>query len=232
MKAAQYRNIMLLLLCLTAGIVDVIGYLSIGHVFTANMTGNIVLLGLAIGSSLRKTVLYSLTALLGFVIGVVIASFIVGKQEKSFWPPGVTVTLAVEAFILLLFAFLSLFECSAHLMIILLSMAMGLQTTAARKLAIAGISTTVLTGTLANFFEDVTKRILSINTKTILHTDALLRALTIVLYCLGAVIAAVAEPVYPFAVIWLPIVMIIGIIIFAAARFHKTNEKAETRRTD
>ena len=54
-NAARDRNIMLLLLCLTAGIVDVIGYLSIGHVFTANMTGNIVLLGLSIGNSLHAT---------------------------------------------------------------------------------------------------------------------------------------------------------------------------------
>ncbi|WP_307894444.1 YoaK family protein [Bacillus swezeyi] len=223
MKAAQYRNTMILLLCLTAGIVDVIGYLSIGHVFTANMTGNIVLLGLAIGNSLQKTVMYSLTALLGFIIGVIIASAIFAKQEKSFWPSGVTVTLVVEAFVLLLFACLSLFRGSAHFLIILLSIAMGLQTTAARKLDIAGISTTVLTGTLATFFEDVTKRTLSINTKKILHTDALLRALTIVLYCLGAVIAAIAEPVCPFAVIWLPIVMIIGIIVFAITRFHGKN---------
>ncbi|KAA6452777.1 YoaK family protein [Bacillus swezeyi] len=224
MKAAHHRYIMLLLLCLTAGIVDVIGYLSIGHVFTANMTGNIVLLGLAIGNSLQKTVMYSLTALLGFILGVIIASAIVGKQEKTFWPSGVTATLAVEAFVLLLFVCLSLFQSSAHLLIILLSIAMGLQTTAARKLNIAGISTTVLTGTLATFFEDATKRTLSSNTEKIFHTDAILRALTIVLYCLGAVIAAIAEPAYPFVVIWLPIVMIIGIIVFSITRFHEKHE--------
>ncbi|MCY8581342.1 DUF1275 domain-containing protein [Bacillus haynesii] len=224
MNAAHDRNIMLLLLCLTAGIVDVIGYLSIGHVFTANMTGNIVLLGLSIGNSLHATAMYSLIALFGFIIGVIISAAIVGKQEKTFWPSGVTIALAVEAAVLLLFACLTFFESSPHLLILLLSMAMGLQTTAARKLGIAGISTTVLTGTLANFFEDVTKRFLSKNDQKVIHKDAWLRALTIVLYCLGAVIAALAEPEHPFVVIWIPIVIIIGIIAVAGTRFHGKSE--------
>lgn len=47
LTAAAYRNTLLSLLCLTAGIVDVIGYLSLGHVFTANMTGNIVFIGIS-----------------------------------------------------------------------------------------------------------------------------------------------------------------------------------------
>ncbi|MGB3567282.1 MAG: DUF1275 domain-containing protein, partial [Priestia megaterium] len=35
MTNSTYRNIILLVLCVTAGIVDVIGYLSLGHIFTA-----------------------------------------------------------------------------------------------------------------------------------------------------------------------------------------------------
>ena len=45
------------------------------------------------------------------------------------------------------------------MLIILLSMAMGMQTAAARKLNVAGISTTVLTSTLANLFEDLAQRL-------------------------------------------------------------------------
>lgn len=84
MTNSTYRNIILLVLCVTAGIVDVIGYLSLGHIFTANMTGNIVLLGLAIGNSLETTVFHSLTALGGFIIGVVGAAILVGNKEKRF----------------------------------------------------------------------------------------------------------------------------------------------------
>jgi uncharacterized membrane protein YoaK (UPF0700 family) len=48
--------------------------------------------------------------------------------------------------------------------------------------------------------------------------------LTIVLYCLGAVIAALAEPAHPFAVIWIPITIIIGIIAIAGTKFHGRSE--------
>ncbi|WP_146738305.1 DUF1275 family protein, partial [Bacillus tropicus] len=67
----------------------------------------------------------------------------------------------IEGAVLLLFALFSCFfadAISVYVLIMLLSFAMGMQTTAARKLGVAGISTTVLTGTLANFFEDLTAR--------------------------------------------------------------------------
>ena len=46
--------------------------------------GNIVLLGIAAGSSLQLTALHSITALSGFVLGVLLAVVIGGKQEKHF----------------------------------------------------------------------------------------------------------------------------------------------------
>jgi uncharacterized membrane protein YoaK (UPF0700 family) len=41
----------LLVLTLTTAIVDAVSYLGLGHVFTANMTGNIVFLGFGIAGS-------------------------------------------------------------------------------------------------------------------------------------------------------------------------------------
>ena len=79
-------------------------------------------------------------------------------------------------------------------------------------------------GDAGKLFEDVTKRFLSNNNQKVIHKDAWLRALTIVLYCLGAVIAALAEPEHPFVVIWIPIVIIIGIIAVAGTRFHGKSE--------
>ncbi len=191
------------------------------------MTGNIVLLGLAIGNSLETTVFHSLTALGGFIVGVVGAAILVGNKEKTFWPKAVTIALGIEGLILLVFALLSSFSPSLHLtylFIFLLSSAMGLQTTAARKLGVAGISTTVLTGTLANFFEDVTARLRSPRYRKTFTTDAILRALSLVFYCFGAVIAALAEPAYKFEIIWLPIVILLAIIIFVSTKFRSASE--------
>ncbi|AME05182.1 DUF1275 domain-containing protein [Bacillus siamensis] len=228
LTVTTYRNIALLLLCLTAGIVDVIGYLSLGHVFTANMTGNIVLFGMAIGNSWHLAVLKSLTSLIGFIAGVMAAAWLVGNKKKSFWPPAVTAALIIEGAVLLLFALFSCFfaeSISVYVLIMLLSFAMGMQTTAARKLGVAGISTTVLTGTLANFFEDLTARFYKADKRKQFTRDAVLRALALVLYCFGAVIGAFAEPDYKFAVIWLPIIIILGIMLCAFTMFHGYSEE-------
>ena len=73
----------LLLLCLAAGMVDVIGYLGLGHVLTANMTGNIVLLGIAIARAQEFIVLRSLIALAGFIVGNAIAARMIGTNHTK-----------------------------------------------------------------------------------------------------------------------------------------------------
>jgi len=47
-RSITIRNMLLLLLACAAGAIDAISYLGLGRVFTANMTGNTVLLGLAL----------------------------------------------------------------------------------------------------------------------------------------------------------------------------------------
>src|SRR6266850_3267130 len=47
----------------TTGIVDAVSYLALGHVFTANMTGNVVFLGFAIARAKDLSVARSSTAL-------------------------------------------------------------------------------------------------------------------------------------------------------------------------
>lgn len=216
MTAAAYRNTLLSLLCLTAGIVDVIGYLSLGHVFTANMTGNIVLFGLAIGKSLQVTVFNSLTALIGFICGVIISTLMVGKAENTLWPSAVTKALALEAFILFVFACLSFYSAfvPVYILIILLSISMGIQTIAAKKLGIAGISSTVLTGTLASLLEDLSGRLFLRSKEDILKRCCVKSAGYYLILC-GAIIVALAEPNFYDIIIWVPIVLIFGIMMTA-----------------
>lgn len=98
---------------------------------------------------------------------------------------------------------------------------MGIQTIAAKQLGIAGISSTVLTGTLASLLEDLSGRLFfSKQNKTFLR-DAVLRALAIILYCVGAVIVAFADPHFHYIIIWFPIVLILGIILTALTKLQK-----------
>ena len=60
---------MVVLLSVTAGCVDAVSYLGLGHIFTANMTGNTVLLGLSLGQAHWQAALRSGVALVGFIVG-------------------------------------------------------------------------------------------------------------------------------------------------------------------
>ena len=57
------------MLTFTTGVVDAVSYLGIGHVFTANMTGNIVFLGFGIAGSGGLPVLAPLISLGAFLLG-------------------------------------------------------------------------------------------------------------------------------------------------------------------
>src|SRR6266536_2549487 len=59
----------LLILTFTTGLVDAVSYLGLGHVFTANMTGNIVLLGFGIAGSGGLPVVAPLVSLGSFLVG-------------------------------------------------------------------------------------------------------------------------------------------------------------------
>ena len=54
------------------GLVDAVSFLSLGRVFTANMTGNIVLLAFATAHVSGLSIARSLTALLGFLVGALL----------------------------------------------------------------------------------------------------------------------------------------------------------------
>src|ERR671936_2116975 len=59
----------LLVLTFTTGLVDAVSYLGLGRVFTANMTGNVVLLGFGIAGSGGLPVVAPLVSLGAFLLG-------------------------------------------------------------------------------------------------------------------------------------------------------------------
>ena len=80
------RLLPVLLLALTAvtGFVDAVSYLALGHVFTANMTGNVVFLGFAMAKVPELSVARSGTALGAFVIGATLGGRLeVGRKDPT-----------------------------------------------------------------------------------------------------------------------------------------------------
>jgi hypothetical protein len=62
----------LLLMTVATGIVDAVSFLALGRVFTANMTGNVVLLGFAFAGVPGLSISRSALALLAFLFGAVL----------------------------------------------------------------------------------------------------------------------------------------------------------------
>jgi hypothetical protein len=68
---AEDRRLMfsLMLLTFVTGLVDAASVLGLGRVFTANMTGNVVFLGFALGGAQDVSIAASLVALASFLVG-------------------------------------------------------------------------------------------------------------------------------------------------------------------
>jgi uncharacterized membrane protein YoaK (UPF0700 family) len=143
------------------GLVDATSYLKLGHVFVANMTGNVVFLGFGIAGAGGVSIWASLTALGSFLVGGVVGGRI-GTRWLNDRGRHLTATTTTELLLVtggLVIAALSSHEigtASRYAVIVLLAIAMGIQNTAARRLAVADLTTTVLTMTLTGIAADAT----------------------------------------------------------------------------
>ena len=152
-KKAFWFDLMLILLACVASSVDVMSYYRLGNVFTANMTGNTILLGLAIGQGKVASSLHSLAALVGFLTGAVIGAYIIENSRKG-WSYYVTLSISLETiivFVLVIFWFeenIITNNFVLYISIILAAIGMGIQSATIRHLNIPGVVTTFLTGTL------------------------------------------------------------------------------------
>ena len=149
----------LLVLTFTTGLVDAVSYLGLGHVFTANMTGNIVFLGFGIAGSGGLPVLAPLISLAAFLLGAggggVLADRI-GHRHRLH----VARALAIEVSLLAVAAVLAAAvdirpnTASADVVIALLAFAMGVRNATVRRIGVPDLTTTVLTMTLTGLAAD------------------------------------------------------------------------------
>ncbi|HLH68819.1 MAG TPA: YoaK family protein [Candidatus Dormibacteraeota bacterium] len=155
------RGARLLTLTAIAGWVDALSFLGLGRVFTGNMTGNTVLLGLALAQARGAEVERSAIALGGFVLGAAVGSRLAGwGGPPGGWPARVTLTLAAELAVLATFAALWSWgtqppPAKLDVLVALAAVGMGLQSVAVRRLGIPGVTTTVVTSILAELVADV-----------------------------------------------------------------------------
>ncbi len=145
---------MMLVLTLVTGIVDAVSYLGLGHVFVANMTGNVVFIGFALAGASGLSAGTSLAAIGAFLVGAVAGGRIASALAPVHRGRMLRAATSLQA-VLIVIAFviaLSLSESPSggerYLLIVPLALAMGVQNAAAQRLAVPELTTTVLTRTL------------------------------------------------------------------------------------
>jgi uncharacterized membrane protein YoaK (UPF0700 family) len=150
------------LLALTAvtGLVDAVSYLRLGHVFVANMTGNVVFLGFTADPHSGLSLAASLTAIGGFVVGALaggrVAHSLAAARPRHWLAVAFTAEAAILALVAVLAAttVLGYAGTSRYATIALLAGALGVQNSTVRHLGAADLTTTVLTLTLTGLAAD------------------------------------------------------------------------------
>ncbi len=142
---------MMIALTVLTGLVDAVSYLRLGHVFVANMTGNVVFLGFALAGAHDLSAVASLIALASFMLGAVAGGWIGARHTAHRGRLLRAANVAQAALIALALALLvsePLAETPRYGLIVLLALAMGVQNAAALRLAVPELTTTVMTRTL------------------------------------------------------------------------------------
>jgi len=148
-------------LTLVTGLVDAFSYLVLGHVFVANMTGNVVFLGFALIGAPGFSIGASIVALVAFWSGALVGGRVgarCGQHRGRLLTAAIAIQTAFVATAVLL-ASVSGSPVSAgfrYPLILALALAMGVQNATARKLAVPDLTTTVLTLTITGIAADST----------------------------------------------------------------------------
>jgi uncharacterized membrane protein YoaK (UPF0700 family) len=150
---------LLLAMTLVTGLVDAFSYLLLGHVFVANMTGNVVLLGFALVGAPGFSIAASLLAVVAFWLGAVVGGRVgtlLGQDRGRLF----RTTTSIQAVFLACTVALAAVggnpvpDAYKYALIIVLAVAMGIQNATARRLAVPDLTTTVLTLTMTGLAAD------------------------------------------------------------------------------
>ena len=168
---------LLLVMTTASGLVDAVSVLGLGRVFVANMTGNVVVLGIAVAGVPGFALAASLAALGGFLVGALAGGALVsarGRHRGHLLRDAamVEVVLLPVASGLLVGVVGTPGSALAAVVAALAAVALGLQNSVVRRLGVPDLTTTVLTMTLTGIAADVrsagrpvlTRRVLAVAT--------------------------------------------------------------------
>jgi uncharacterized membrane protein YoaK (UPF0700 family) len=150
---------LLLVLTVVTGFVDAFSYLVLGHVFVANMTGNVVFIAFSLAGPAGFSLTASLTALLAFAAGAFVGGRLAHRVRTH---RGRMLRLALLVQSVLVLASYVVAQMlgtpypagARYPLIILLGLAMGSQNASVRALGVPDLATNVLTTTITGLASD------------------------------------------------------------------------------
>jgi uncharacterized membrane protein YoaK (UPF0700 family) len=205
------RDLRLLILAASAGSADGWSYFGLGHAFVANMTGNTVLLGLAVFQN-HGDLLHPFTSLVGYGVGVMIGTLIAGKiPPGAVWSKTISWALLLEAVLLIAVeaAWIANHLHPGYLLLATVALAIGVQSGAMVQLKVPGVVTTYITGTWTTLLSSLVR-----SPKREQEERLLLQAATLAVYFLSAVLTGWLFRHLPLAVGALPATAVLLVAIF------------------
>jgi uncharacterized membrane protein YoaK (UPF0700 family) len=192
------------ILTLIAGIADAVGYITMGGVFAANMTGNTVLAGIAAAQRNYTDAWHHLAPLLAFFLGAMLSRLLLRLSHRP------TAGLLVEAALLAVVGFLPI---SPEPAVLVLAVAMGVQASAITHFSGNAVSTVVVTSTLARTADTLLDRLWPGEKEPLpVVANLPLLALTWVGYLAGAVAGALLLVAMPYPLL-VPVALL-GLLLF------------------
>jgi uncharacterized membrane protein YoaK (UPF0700 family) len=148
----------LMVLTLVSGLVDAVSYLGLGRVFTANMTGNVVVLGFAAAGAPGFSVTASLTSLAVFLVGAACggrAARHISSRRRLLISAMIAEAILIGAAAVVAYLASTVGAgWGRYTVIAILALAMGMRNAVIRHLAVRDMTTTVLTQTLTGLAAD------------------------------------------------------------------------------
>jgi uncharacterized membrane protein YoaK (UPF0700 family) len=214
--ALRARARLVVVLAVTSGATDAIGFLALGSAFTSVMTGNMVLLGVGAADRDGALLLACTVAILSFVAGAAVGARIAGEAQPgdAVWPRAVSIALWVELALFAAFAagwWLLGSAPDGTWLLPLLGLnaaALGLQSSAIQRFGVSGLSTTYLTGTLTTVTIRLSR---GQGLRTVGHALTILAGLVV-----GAGIGTVLVRLAPVAVPAVQLVPVLGVLVAVA----------------
>ncbi|HEV2324099.1 MAG TPA: YoaK family protein [Terracidiphilus sp.] len=229
------RDLLLIVLAVSAGSADGWGYFGLGHAFVANMTGNTVLVAMSL-LGYQSDLAQRAIAMGCYVLGVVLAALLTRQvRQGTTWPRQVSATLLLESILLIgaEIAWIAVLHHSAHaaifpgqahnLLLGAVAVAIGMQSGAMLQLRIPGVVTTYITGTWTSLSSGVVrlasgKRSGPSRKNLAFEERLLLQGVVLVFYFFSAMLSGWVLKNLPAVVGAIPAASVLVVAVFGLSR--------------